>query len=63
MRNDEQYDNLITVGQARKILGTRANDLTDEQITNVLNMLRLLCARQIESALEKNHHKLDINNE
>lgn len=63
MRNGVQDNNLITVEQARKILGAKADSLTDEQITSVLNMLRLMCSKQIESALEKNHPKLDIKHE
>lgn len=63
MRNGVEDDNLITIEQARKILGAKAENLTDEQIRSVLNMLRLICAKQIESALEKNHPKLDIKHE
>lgn len=60
MRNDVQDNNLITVEQARKILSAKADNLTDEQIISILNMLRLMCSKQIESALEKNHPKLDM---
>lgn len=54
MSNDVDT-NLITVDQARKILGARTEKLSDEQITKLLNMLRLLCDKQIDSSIQKNH--------
>lgn len=60
MSNDVNND-LITVEQARKILGSRTDNLTDEQITDLLNMLRLLCSKQIDSATQKNRLNKELN--
>jgi hypothetical protein len=59
MSNDVNYD-LITVEQARKILGEKADQMSDEQITDLLNLLRLHCDKQIESAIRKNHPESEL---
>lgn len=58
MSNDVN-SNLITVVQARKILGAKAEQMNDKQITDLLNLLRLHCDRQIESAIKRNHPQIE----
>ena len=44
---------LITIDDARKRLGKRAEKMTDEEIEKVLNMFRFICNRVIDSVVDK----------
>lgn len=61
--NNDYRDTLITIPQARRILGLKGEKLTDEQITSFLNMLRRLSSKQIDSAIQKNHPKEEVKDE
>jgi hypothetical protein len=41
----------ITIEYARQKLGKKAEKMTDEQINNLLNLLRALCNRTIDFAI------------
>jgi len=43
----------LTVDEARKILGKKAEKMTDQQIVEVLNVLRLLCQKSIEATVKE----------
>ena len=44
---------LITIEHARKRLGKRAEMLTDKEVGDILNLLRFLCNKVIDSVVEK----------
>ena len=44
---------LITIQYAREKLGRHAENMTDKQIEDVLNMFRFICNRVIDSVVEK----------
>ncbi len=46
---------LITIEYARQRLGERGKKMTDQQITDLLITLRLLCCKTIDAVIEKNH--------
>jgi hypothetical protein len=50
-------EELITIEQARKKLGERGETMTDREIGNVLNTLRLLCDKTIDAVIEKDQIK------
>lgn len=43
----------ITVEVARRRLGERAKHMTDQQILNILNMLRFVCNKVIMSVVKE----------
>ena len=47
----------ISIERARQKLGERGKRMTDQQISDLLTMLRALCSRSIDSVIEKNHTK------
>lgn len=50
MNNDNV---LITIDEAREILGERAKTMTDEEVNNLLNTMRLLCNKTIDAVVER----------
>lgn len=44
----------ITIEYARQKLGKKAEQMTDKQIEDLLNLLRVLCNKAISSVVEKN---------
>lgn len=47
----------MTVQKARKILGKRAKNLTDSQMSDTINMLRFICNKAIDQAIEKDNKR------
>lgn len=45
----------VSVEQARAVLGSRANNMTDQEINSLLTLLRSLCDKAINLAIEKHH--------
>jgi hypothetical protein len=45
--------NKITITYVRHKLGKKAERMTDEELNNLLNTLRILCNRAIDSAIKK----------
>ncbi len=45
---------VITIEYARQKLGERGNKMTDQQVSDLLNMLRLICNKTIDAVVEKN---------
>lgn len=43
----------MTIQKARKTLGKRARKLSDNQILDILNMLRLICNKAIDQVIDK----------
>ncbi len=43
----------MTIQKARKTLGKRAENLTDNQILDILNMLRFICNKAIDQVVNK----------
>ena len=43
----------LTTQAARLILGKRANNMSDKQIEAILNMLRFICNKAIDGAIER----------
>jgi len=43
----------ITVEYARQKLGERGKKMTDQQVLDLLNMLRLICNKTIDAVVEK----------
>ena len=43
----------VTVQRARQILVKRGEKLTDKQINDILNMLRFICNKAIDGAVER----------
>ncbi len=50
--------NTITIEYARQKLGKRAEKMTDEELNNLLNTLRTLCNRAIDSAIHEGEKTL-----
>jgi len=46
----------ITIEYAREKLGKRGKKMTDQQISDLLITLRLLCDKAIDIAIQKNNH-------
>jgi hypothetical protein len=46
-------ENTITVAMARKKLGRRGEKMTDAEIDKLLQFLRFLCNKAIDSVVEK----------
>jgi len=46
---------LITVADARRVLGKKTEDMTDQQIEDLLRLLRLLCDKSIEATVGKDY--------
>lgn len=44
---------LITIEYARQKLGERGKTMTDQQVSDLLNMLRLICNKTIDAVVEK----------
>ena len=44
---------VITVEYARQKLGERGQKMTDQQVSDLLNMLRLICNKTIDAVVEK----------
>ena len=42
----------ITIEYARKKLGKKGEKMSDKQIQDILNMLRLLCNKSIDAVIE-----------
>lgn len=45
----------ITIEYARAKLGKKAENMTDKQIQDILNMLRLICNKTIDAVVGENH--------
>lgn len=43
----------ITINYAREKLGERGKKMTDQQVSDLLNMLRLICNKTIDAVVEK----------
>jgi len=43
----------ITIEMAREKLGRRGDSMTDQQVLDLLNMLRLICNKTIDAVVEK----------
>ena len=43
----------MTIQKARKVLGKRARKLTDNQILDIINMLRFMCNKAIDQVIGK----------
>jgi hypothetical protein len=46
---------LITIEHARKKLGVKGKKMTDQQIKDILTMLRLLSNKAIDTVIEQNN--------
>lgn len=46
---------LITIEYAREKLGERGQKMTDQQVSDLLNMLRLICNKTIDAVIEKSN--------
>jgi hypothetical protein len=46
---------IITVEYARQRLGKRGQTMTDKQVSDLLNMLRLICNKTIDAVVEKSN--------
>lgn len=44
---------LITIEEARKKLGKAGEKMTDQQVTDLLSMLRLICSKTIDAVVKK----------
>ncbi len=44
---------IITIELARKRLGKKAENMTDKQIGELVNLLRLICNKTIDSVVNK----------
>jgi hypothetical protein len=44
----------ITIEQARFILGEKSTFMSDQQVEDLLSLLRMLCDNSITTAIEKN---------
>ena len=53
MQVPKQSQKPITVEYARSKLGKKAENMTDKQIQDLLNTLRLLCNKTIDAVIEK----------
>jgi len=42
----------LTIDSVRKRLGDRGQKLTDEQISDILNMLKFICNKTIDGVIE-----------
>ncbi len=49
----------ITIEHARQKLGERGEKMSDQQIQNLINTLRLLCNKAIDSVIEINRPLID----
>lgn len=47
----------MTIQKARKTLGKRARKLSDNQVLDILNMLRFICNQAIYQVVEKRRNK------
>lgn len=43
----------MTILEARKKLGKKAEKYTDDQLQNMINMLTILCSKTIDLVIEK----------
>ena len=43
----------VTIDYARQQLGERGQKMTDQQVSDLLNMLRLICNKTIDAVVEK----------
>ena len=43
----------ITIEYAREKLGEKGEKMTDHQVSDLLNMLRLICNKTIDAVVEK----------
>lgn len=55
--NKKNDNNIVTVAEARKILGVKATNMTDSQVQDVLNLLRRFCDAQIDATFSKGEEK------
>ena len=46
-------EQFITIEYARKKLGKRGEKMTDQQVSDILNMLRFICNKTIDAVVEK----------
>lgn len=44
---------MITIEHARKILGSKSKNLTDEQVQKLINHLTYICNKAIEKVVNK----------
>lgn len=50
---------IVTIEQARQKLGERGKRMTDQEIADLLIVLRRLCSNVIDSVIEKSHTEVD----
>ncbi|HSW88011.1 MAG TPA: hypothetical protein VLG12_02500 [Candidatus Saccharimonadales bacterium] len=53
MESSQTLNEKITIEHARKRLGKKADNMTDKQINDILNMLRLICNKTIDAVVDK----------
>jgi len=46
---------IVTIDSARKILGKNETVMTDKQIQDLLELLRMICDKTIDSAIENDY--------
>ncbi len=47
----------ITIEYARQKLGTKGKKMTDQQVSDLLNMLRLICNKTIDSIIDQKSYE------
>lgn len=55
MIENEKQKAKITIEYARKKLGKKGEKMTDKQIEDLLNMLRLICNKTIDAVVENKY--------
>ena len=59
---EKKYE-VVSIEKARQRLGKMGEEMSDNQINDLLATLRLLCSKTIDGVIEKNHSHIEYSDE